>query len=925
MGRDRTCMANRWAFWLLVMVPTIIPTAWGAIQNEIEPDALAPGLIATFSAEEADAPAAVRVEDDLIVNWDRGAPDARVPADGFTGHWQGLLLIQSPGIHHFHARTDGALRMTIGGHIVLHGSGDEFDTLPVDLPPGLSTITVEYRHAKGPSHLAIDWEGPGFAREPLPGRLLFHEATEERAKPRLDRFEEGRRLADRLGCANCHAVLDLPSHRDLGPPLADAGRAIDTDWLAAWLRDPPKLRPGTRMPGFGHGLPPSDVADLIAFLERKASKLADPSGEIQMAMNVADPAKGRLLFRSAGCLGCHTRGSLGDDLHTNPAAPDLNDLGRKRSERWLAMFLASPKSGARNRHRPGLRLNADAAANLAAYLVSNPPLELVPFDVVAGDPRRGRELAGTYRCASCHEIPDLAPLTADIPLRQGTNPLAGCLADEPAGTKVPRYHLSDQQLGDLRALIAGLPAKPSASPAWTLARDTIRRRNCLGCHTRDGQGGDPLGPQVAAALAEDPALGSLKGTLTPPDLSAVGDKLRREFLALAVRGEAPTARPWLSVHMPSYPFAPGEAEAIVAYLRGHDRMTATADPTERTTEPDDATVEAAANLIGQRGFGCISCHVLAGKIPPGGEPETLGPDLALAHERMTERYFRRWLADPQRIIPGTPMPQFLKPVEVHPGTLDDQLATIWTLLGSERVAEAAAFGTREILKRQGDRAMVVRDMVLLPEKHVAYNPRGLAIGLKNDQSLLFDTDRLAWVAWWNGGFLSRTKSGRLWEWHPEGTPLWTTPELASPVVLIGPGGVIVPPRAVRERFGSFTELVFGQENVTLHYTLHGPAGATLRVRERVAPEDSGWRREVWVEGTPEGYQPALREAISKDVSPTDDGLRWMVGSSALRLRTSARALSEQDNAAGAAWLIPMKATGDGAFEAVVELTIAEAD
>src|SRR5437867_2899066 len=72
---------------------------------------------------------------------------------------------------------------------------------PVKLPAGFASWTLTYRHDKGPARLAFDWEGPGFPREPLPARLLFHDPKSE---PPPDRFEEGRRLADRLGCANCH-------------------------------------------------------------------------------------------------------------------------------------------------------------------------------------------------------------------------------------------------------------------------------------------------------------------------------------------------------------------------------------------------------------------------------------------------------------------------------------------------------------------------------------------------------------------------------------------------------------------------------------------------------------------------------------------------------------------------------------------------
>lgn len=854
---------TRWvAVVLLLLLVGGLPRRAGAGSPEDDFETFVPGLIASFSASSAPEapPTAVRVVADLNEDWGDGAPDPRVPADGFRARWAGWLLIQSPGRHRFWARTEGQARVTISDRVVADASGAAARSETIELPAGPAPLVVESEHPRGPARLAIDWEGPNFDREPVPARLLFHDPQGQASRP--DRFEEGRRQADRLGCANCHAVLDLPRHAHLGPSLSDAGRTIDRDWLRRWLADPITLRPETRMPAFGPGLSPQEVADLAAFLRRPAPAATPaPTQEIQMALNVADPVAGRTLFRSFGCLGCHTRGREAAVADEDRAAPDLADLGRKRTTSWLATSLARPKANQPGRHRPDLHLTADAAAHLAAYLVSDPPPAPSPRDLPSGDPDRGRTLAETLRCASCHAIPGLTPRPADRPLGPGADPKGGCLADVPR-ERVPRFALTDDQRRALRSFVAGLPLVPSPTPPRTRAQDTIRRLSCLGCHARDGRGGKWLGTQLASLLAHDPALGARKGTLTPPDLSAVGDKLRPEYLALAVRGRAPTARPWLSVRMPEFPFEPGEAEALVSFLSDHDRPALepapVSEPPAGADRLDAATEERAVTLLGRQGFGCVSCHVLAGKMPPGGEPETLGPDLALAHLRMTGRYFHRWIADPQRILPGTPMPQFVLPVATVPAPLADQLDTIWRLLGSARVAEVAAFGTRAILERQGDRALVVRDMVVLPDGPGGpYNPRGLAIGLKNGHSLLFDADRLAWVSWWRGGFLSRTKTGRLWEWHVEGEPLWTARQRHSPLVFLGPGGRIVVPEERRERFGSFSELLFEGDGVVLKYILGGPSGGPVPVEERIVPTEGGWERRVRVEDVPEGFRPLL--------------------------------------------------------------------
>ncbi len=907
-----------WSVFVLLLIPQL---SAGQEPEEPDYDAIVPGLVATFSADKP-SPVVKNISRELNANWGLGAPDSRLPADGFQARWEGWLLIQSPGEHRFFARTDGQVRLVVSGEEVLLGEVDDLQGKAINLPPGLSTILLEYQHQTGEARLAIDWQGPSFVREPLPGRLLYHE---DKTEILSDRFEVGRQLADRLACANCHDVLDLPRHPEIGPPLTDAGQAIDPDWLRAWLTDPASVRPGTRMPGFGHQLPEQEVADLIAFLQQISQEPGELGDEGRMALNVADAALGQTLFRSTGCLGCHTRGVV-PSLPQEFGAPglDLADLGKKRTADWIALYLAGPSRNRPGRHRPELILNADPGAHLAAYLVSDPPTlpaEAENDPLPPGDPDQGRRLADQYRCASCHKVEGLEPRPADLPLRAGSNANNGCLADKVAA-EVPRFDLAEDHRAALRSFVGQLPEAPSPTPQWTLAEDSIRRFNCLGCHSRDGQGGERLGIQVAHYLAEDQALNAYKGTLTPPDLSAVGDKLRPEYLAETVKGVAPNARPWLSVRMPQFAYGPEEAEAMINYLREHDGSTIQAtEALQRPESVESSIEELGAKLLGREGFGCVSCHVLDGKTPPGGEAETMGPDLSLTHRRMNKRYFERWIADPQRIIPGTPMPQFLEAVESLPGTLDDQLSAIWNALGSDRLGELAAFGTREVLQREGDRPLVVRDMVILPEAPGEYHPRGVAIGLKNDNTLLFDADRLTWVAWWREGFLYRTKAGRLWEWHPEGSPLWTTQAPQPPIVFATPDGKVQPPEQVRERFGSFQELLFQGDGVELRYHLQGPEDSTFKVSETLKPnqEGEGWERLVRVVEVPQGFQPLLLEPAPPNSEPTKEsnGWQWKAGDVIVEVRPGLNSRFSTTEPTNGNRQVPMVKDADGTYHATI--------
>ncbi|MFO0953563.1 MAG: c-type cytochrome [Isosphaeraceae bacterium] len=901
-----------------------VATRAQAQDDDVEPESLGRGLSARFTHASTPTVLAFRTLSDLSCDWTGGSPVARLPAQGFRMEARGYLLVQAPGPHTFHAAAGGRLTLRLHGKTVIDGGPDSFRSGPVELRAGFVPVEVVYEDGAGEGRLALDWEGPGFSREPVPARLLYHDPRTA-AKP--DLFEEGRRLADRFGCANCHALLDLPRHRTLGPPLDGVVSTMEPGWLGAWLHDPTRVRARTRMPAFGPGLSPQESADLIAFLRKAGPKRPEPSAEVRMGLNVATPEKGRLLFRSLGCLGCHESPGLPSAV---AAGPDLTGLGRKRTPAALAAYLEHPKSRkAQSRHRPDLRLTADESAYLAAYLATAPEGEKPDLaqSLPEGDAARGGALADRLKCAACHDVPGLKSPAQAVALKPGARPDAGCLAEGPGSVGVPRFALDPAEREALRVFVAALPSHPSPTPLETRGTDTIRRRNCLGCHARDAQGGEALAARLAALLAEDPALGGLKGTLTPPNLSAVGDKLRPDYLAKAVRAEAPQARPWLSVRMPSFPFEPGEDAGIVDALRRHDASLAET-PAASTPVADRKAAEVGAQLVGQKGFGCLSCHVLEGRIPPGGEPETLGPDLSLAHARMTERYFKRWLSDPQRIIAGTPMPQFVKPVSTPgaPASLEGQLRAVWGLLGSPALPEVAAAGTREVLRREGPRALVVRDMMLVPgAPGTQYTPRGIAFGFENDCSLLFDADRLTWLAAWRGGFAYRTKSGRLWEWHPDGRPVWTTPRRLAPLAFLGSDGRLAWPEEVRERFGSFRSLDFEGNGVRLSYRLNRAGSTPCEVTESVRPAGRGWERLVKVEGLPDGVRTLLVEPLPADARPGSGPGTWQWSAGPDRLTLAVQGAEpwtkpdDLKDVPARFWLMP--AAGAGLAEARVTVSV----
>ena len=88
--------------------------------------------------------------------------------------------------------------------------------------------------------------------------------------------------------------------------------------------------PGTVMPP--HDFSPADVAALLAYVRSLA---LDNSGPVKLG----DPVKGKALFQSGGCYGCHRVGDRGSYVALN-----LSDAGAVHAPSYLQRVLLDPDS-----------------------------------------------------------------------------------------------------------------------------------------------------------------------------------------------------------------------------------------------------------------------------------------------------------------------------------------------------------------------------------------------------------------------------------------------------------------------------------------------------------------------------------------------------------------------------------------------------
>lgn len=108
-------------------------------------------------------------------------PDLAVrPSDEHFGiAFTGYLQVPTAGAYTFHLASDtGAQLWLHDGHLIdddFNHSGNA-SSAPVQLAAGLHPFRLYYRHRTGARTLALEWTGPGIARQPVPASAYFTEA-----------------------------------------------------------------------------------------------------------------------------------------------------------------------------------------------------------------------------------------------------------------------------------------------------------------------------------------------------------------------------------------------------------------------------------------------------------------------------------------------------------------------------------------------------------------------------------------------------------------------------------------------------------------------------------------------------------------------------------------------------------------------------
>ena len=481
-------------------------------------------------------------------------------------------------------------------------------------------------------------------------------------------------------CAVCHGpggagdgpnapFLEDDQPRDLTNPRYVGG--LSDAHLYRVIAEGGEAIQGSRfMPPWGRTFSATQIWDLVAYIRKLAASEQGASAP------AAQPSAGAILAQDLGCPVCHKIGNLESD----PMAPDLGAEGSRVQRAWLIRFLKAPNAirpvgyhPLSRARMPDFRLSDQEASSLAEYLLTrrdgNAPdrRESTPSATLT---QQGRDLFRHYACRACHKRdgaggragPDLSAVAQRLKPGWTMRFIQNPQAIDPL---VPMPHLGvpeEPARAITHFLFGGTLPQPEAPPdAAAAARgaDLFRALGCSRCHDRERA-------EVASGFA--------------PDLSGAGDKLRPEWLAGFLMRPA-TIRPWLGARMPGFRLDEAELRALVGFI-GELRESKVVPLVEQRRFAgtiSEANVRAGRRLASREFLSCSSCHI--GEEQPEGNPDEWAPDLRGAGRRLNPDWIVRWFQDPERLSPGTKMPNFFAdersgPEEILDGDEERQMLAL---------------------------------------------------------------------------------------------------------------------------------------------------------------------------------------------------------------------------------------------------------
>jgi cbb3-type cytochrome oxidase cytochrome c subunit len=235
-----------------------------------------------------------------------------------------------------------------------------------------------------------------------------------------------------------------------------------------------------------------------------------------------------------------------------------------------------------------------------------------------------------------------------------------------------------------------------------------------------GRGGDLAKYLYPRVIAEErktnpTAIATEAWGWLPPPLHHEGAKVQTDWLHDFLM-DPTRIRPAVVMRMPNFHMTSDEASKLVNYFAAKSNAEFPYEYNTRRRGGYLAQLEQAhpellndAMRIVTDGNYCVKCHSI-GDYEVRGAVKTLGPDLDEVYRRLRPDYTRRWIANPQRILPYTGMPVNIPydPNAPHFGGVSQQLFPGTSIMQLDGVVDLL-MNYDEYTKRQTSVKSLVRE------------------------------------------------------------------------------------------------------------------------------------------------------------------------------------------------------------------------
>lgn len=643
--------------------------------------------------------------------------------------------------------------------------------------------------------------------------------------------EQGKKLYQSVGCIACHAIDQGAASKVPSVPLPNLAEKTTVDRLQAFLENPLKERPASRMPNLGlsrdeaHAIAVYLLRDQLtnpqvaqgekarmaglkyeyyehrvpdASIENVGKSKVKSTGSIDhFSLDIPGHRNDNFAVKFTGVItipkpGKYTFFTTSDDgsrLYidsrqivendgVHPASEQQGDVELGAGDHAITVtYFQDAGEWSLKVEWAGPDLpRQEIPGNVLYHAGQRPmvPLKSEKFAVNSDRAHMGEQMFAAIGCASCHQINGVKSMRTAKPLADlSLDSDAGCLGTH-IERGVPNYDLNDDQRGAIKAALAdkadlNKPFEPKEQVVHTMAA-----ANCYACHNRDGIGGPTAERAEFFKMTAEFDMGE-EGKIPPP-LTNIGGKLLASAMDAIVFDGKLHIRPVLATRMPMWSKA--VLEPLVEAFQKADST-----PASETPAPDfnARSAQDGRLLLGVKGLGCVNCHGVDA-VKSLGMP---APDLTTTHDRLKFGWFKQWMDNPPAMKVGTRMPQFWLAHEppsnvkdVAGGTEDGQHAALWNYLsmGQSMMLPVGLL--------PGGFELVPSDGPIVHRTFMAdIGPRAILVGFPESVHIAFDANGVKLAEAWRGKFFD---AGGMWNGRGGN---WNGP-LGTDVIKMPPGPAI---------------------------------------------------------------------------------------------------------------------------------------